>query len=208
MTVPGGLDPGLVELYELFGQMRQTATPETRRQLGFQVILHPAAMKRLRCAVTRYRKQFASRHAEFAEVLQETLLRLVQNLSAGSLPYDDQGIKRFSGWYFTLCRNVSLEVLRKYCRPKPESLDQVEEKDLPPARQPTLTELQWDEVVLAVSQIGHPKVKAAMIDLLAGRTEAETALAYDLSQTAVSRLRQKGVELVQRACHGEKIGHS
>jgi DNA-directed RNA polymerase specialized sigma24 family protein len=206
MTAPGGPDRGLAELYELFGKLRQTIPVEARREMAFQVVLHPAAMKRLSAAASRLRRRLAHGPADFEELRQEAVLRLVRSLSSESLPFRDLGLQRFACWYWTLCTNASLQALQKCNRSAFQSLDSLEEEDQPLAPGPTPAARRWEDVLLAISQIRHRTMKAVMADMAAGIKVCESAAAHQISIATVSKMRQQGVEVLRGRCRREAVG--
>ncbi len=205
MIASEGPDTGLVELYQLFAELRQSIAEEERRAMAFRVVLHPAAMKRLRAAVARYEKRLIRGPADLDELQQEAILRLVRSLSAESLPFRDLGVQRFAGWYWMLCTNASLQALQKCNRSIFRSIHSLEEEDQPLTPEPTPAEFRWDDVVWAISEIRHPTVKAVMVDMAAGIKECETAAAQRISTSTVSKLRQRGLELLRGRCRREVL---
>jgi DNA-directed RNA polymerase specialized sigma24 family protein len=208
MNAPEWPREELVELQVLFQRLRHTPSALGRRRLAYQIVLHRAAMRRLTAASDRFRKRFADRPADFDEFLQETLLRLVSRLSVESFSFQDLGIERFAAWYWTLCKNSCRDALEKCSVSKFVSLDRLNDEELPLVPEPSLFELWWDDVLLAISRIRSRTVRAVMIDTAAGISERQTAQTYNMSVANVSKLRRKGIMLVRRSCLGSVANHS
>jgi DNA-directed RNA polymerase specialized sigma24 family protein len=200
VTAPQWPEDELDDFYRLFQRMRETGSESVRRKLAFQCVLHQAAMCRMTEALERFRKPLDRRASDLEDLFQATALRLVRILTSETLSYKDYGLKSFAAWYWTICKNVSSQAAQRYLVDEHESVDDLEEDQLPVINEPPPLEFDWDDVALVIDRIRDPLMKAVMVDAAAGIPETKTALEYHISISYVSKLRSRGIELVRRAC--------
>ena len=192
----------LVELHLLFQKLRASPVAD-RRELAFQCALHPAAMRRLTKACRRLRRQLRRDPTDLDDLLQESLLHLVGELSSERLGFKDAGFRPFGAWYWMLCQRACHKAMKRCGARHFQSLHDICEEDAPPVPEPQWLKARFEEVMAAIARIGDPRVKGVMIDAAAGVKQCQTALDYNISRSAVCKLRRVGIALVRRSCLGE-----
>ena len=106
-------DGDFQQLYETF--QRLSADQRTNGQdLVREVFLQPASLAKLRIAACQVLKGWAARHDLLADVMQEATILVTNRMGDGKIPFSDQGPDCFRGWLWTVWRNATSDVWKRY----------------------------------------------------------------------------------------------
>lgn len=180
-----------VGLYELFAQLSDAAIDDRRRRID-AIFVHPEWDLNLRIACGRVLKRLPKHSDTRADLLQETVCLLGAALVQGKLQYRDLGVDRFKGWLRRVAFNAARQALTR-CQPL--SFDRIvlmDMCDLDLIVISAATQLQFDDVLIAISQLRNQKTRHVLRDWAHGLSLAKSAERQGLTVAVVWRTRQRG----------------
>lgn len=194
MNAPQWPAQELVELYQSFLRLRHSTIHAEIRALACQTVMHPASLRRLETARASVFKKSLAALDLWNDVLHEAMLVLIDWLSADALQFEDRGVGRFAGWYWTLCRRACRLAAEK-CRAEPfRPLSRVDPGCLAVAlAPPPLREHPFDTLARAIQELPEGRMKDVVYDWFGGLDIGQSAARRGLCTRTVRRLRQRAV---------------
>ena len=195
----------LVELHQLFLEMRRETADLMRRKLAFEIVVHSVAQMKLKAACGAVLGR-ASRDVHLrADILQEAELLMVERLTAPCLPYIDEGADPFGGFLYTMCRWCCFDAWNEQDPDWVRATKFVDQDQLLNVAAPPNREPLWHRLLRMIAALKNPMMRSVLLYYVAGFGVDETADRLKLCPRTVDRLRHEGREMLRRMAAEELV---